>query len=110
MQKLNLSQPLSQKLSAQQSQFIKLLQVTPYRKNLILRIEEELECNRFGEGKTEDQESSDEEYEDNFWEDFLCRKVNVNLDDYLDDDYGWIQNAEMANTLLMTMTWKPISR
>jgi RNA polymerase sigma-54 factor len=65
MQKLNLSQSLSQKLSPQQIQFIKLLQVPTAE--LDTRIEEELEINpALEEGKTEDQESSDDEYEDNF--------------------------------------------
>jgi RNA polymerase sigma-54 factor len=87
MQKLNLSQSLSQKLSPQQIQFIKLLQVPTAE--LDTRIEEELEINpALEEGKTEDQESSDEEYEDNFEEDFSSEESDVNLDDYLDDDYG----------------------
>jgi RNA polymerase sigma-54 factor len=87
MQKLNLSQSLSQKLSPQQIQFIKLLQVPTAE--LDTRIEEELEINpALEEGKTEDQESSDDEYEDNFEEDFSSEERDVNIDDYLDDDYG----------------------
>jgi RNA polymerase sigma-54 factor len=87
MQKLNLSQSLSQKLSPQQIQFIKLLQVPTAE--LDTRIEEELEINpALEEGKTEDQESSDDEYEDNFEEDFSSEESDVNIDDYLDDDYG----------------------
>ena len=87
MQKLNLSQSLSQKLSPQQIQFIKLLQVPTAE--LDTRIEEELEINpALEEGKTEDQESSDDEYEDNFEEDFSSEEIDVNIDDYLDDDYG----------------------
>jgi len=87
MQKLNLSQSLSQKLSPQQIQFIKLLQVPTAE--LDTRIEEELEINpALEEGKTEDQESSDDEYEDNSEEDFSSEERDVNIDDYLDDDYG----------------------
>jgi RNA polymerase sigma-54 factor len=87
MQKLNLSQSLSQKLSPQQIQFIKLLQVPTAE--LDTRIEEELEINpALEEGKTEDQESSDDEYEDNFEEEFSSEERDVNIDDYLDDDYG----------------------
>ena len=53
MQKLNLSQSLSQKLSPQQIQFIKLLQVPTAE--LDTRIEEELEINpALEEGKDED--------------------------------------------------------
>lgn len=87
MQKLNLSQSLSQKLSPQQIQFIKLLQVPTAE--LDTRIEEELEINpALEEGKTEDQESSEDEYEDNFEEDFSSEERDVNIDDYLDDEYG----------------------
>jgi RNA polymerase sigma-54 factor len=87
MQKLNLSQSLSQKLSPQQIQFIKLLQVPTAE--LDTRIEEELEVNpALEEGKTEDQESSEDEYEDNFEEDFSSEESDVNIEDYLDDDYG----------------------
>ncbi len=87
MQKLNLSQSLSQKLSPQQIQFIKLLQVPTAE--LDTRIEEELEINpALEEGKTEDQESSEDEYDDNFEEDFSSEERDVNIDDYLDDDYG----------------------
>ena len=86
MQKLNLSQSLSQKLSPQQIQFIKLLQVPTAE--LDTRIEEELEINpALEEGKTEDQESADDDFEDNYEEDYGDER-DVNIDDYLDDDYG----------------------
>ncbi len=64
MQKLTLSQTLSQKLSPQQIQFIKLLQVPTAE--LDARIEEELEINpALEEGKEEAPETSTEEdYED----------------------------------------------
>ncbi len=87
MQKLNLSQSLSQKLSPQQIQFIKLLQVPTAE--LDTRIEEELEINpALEEGKSEDSESSDDEFDDNFEEDFNTDERDVNIDDYLDDEYG----------------------
>jgi len=86
MQKLNLSQSLSQKLSPQQIQFIKLLQVPTAE--LDTRIEEELEINpALEEGKTEDQESSDDDFDDNYEEDYGDDR-DVNIDEYLDDDYG----------------------
>jgi RNA polymerase sigma-54 factor len=87
MQKLNLSQSLSQKLSPQQIQFIKLLQVPTAE--LDTRIEEELEINpALEEGKNEDSDSADEEFDDNFEEDFSADERDVNIEDYLDDDYG----------------------
>lgn len=88
MQKLNLSQNLSQKLSPQQIQFIKLLQVPTAE--LDARIEEELEINpALEEGKEEEQEKSQEEEFEDSYEDDLGRDDNeLNLDDYLDDEYG----------------------
>lgn len=87
MQKLNLSQSLSQKLSPQQIQFIKLLQVPTAE--LDTRIEEELEINpALEEGKTEEKESAEEEFEDNYEEESPQDDRDVNIDDYLDDEYG----------------------
>jgi RNA polymerase sigma-54 factor len=88
MQKLNLSQVLSQKLSPQQIQFIKLLQVPTAE--LETRVEEELEINpALEEGKEEDKkESEDEEFENNYEEDSGYEDKDLNLDDYLNDDYG----------------------
>jgi len=88
MQKLNLSQSLSQKLSPQQIQFIKLLQVPTAE--LDTRIEEELEINpALEEGKEEEQEKSQEDDFEDSYEDDLGRDDNeLNLDDYLDDEYG----------------------
>ncbi|WP_296700749.1 RNA polymerase factor sigma-54 [Algoriphagus sp.] len=87
MQKLNLSQSLSQKLSPQQIQFIKLLQVPTAE--LDTRIEEELEINpALEEGKEEDSDSSQDEFEDNYEEDTTQDDRDVNIDDYLDDEYG----------------------
>lgn len=87
MQKLNLNQSLSQKLSPQQIQFIKLLQVPTAE--LDSRIEEELEINpALEEGKTEEKENGEEEFEDNYEEEQSSDDKEVNIDDYLDDDYG----------------------
>lgn len=81
MQKLNLIQTLGQKLSPQQIQFIKLLQVPTAE--LEARIKEELEVNpalEEGKEREEDQQERDDAQEDNATEDEL------NLDDYLDED------------------------
>ncbi|OOG75292.1 RNA polymerase factor sigma-54 [Algoriphagus sp. A40] len=88
MQKLNLSQSLSQKLSPQQIQFIKLLQVPTAE--LDARIEEELEINpALEEGKTEEPEQTqEEEFEDSYEEDRGRDEHELNLDDYLDDEYS----------------------
>ncbi|MHA7130930.1 RNA polymerase factor sigma-54 [Algoriphagus namhaensis] len=85
MQKLNLSQSLSQKLSPQQIQFIKLLQVPTAE--LDTRIEEELEINpALEEGKDEDP--GKDELDDNYDEEPIAEDRDVNIDDYLSDDYG----------------------
>ena len=88
MQKLNLSQSLSQKLSPQQIQFIKLLQVPTAE--LDARIEEELEINpALEEGKDEEPEqSSEDDFEDSYEEDRERDDHELNLDDYLDDEYS----------------------
>jgi len=88
MQKLNLSQSLSQKLSPQQIQFIKLLQVPTAE--LDTRIEEELEINpALEEGKDEEPEQTQEDdFEDSFEEDSDRDDHELNLDDYLDDEYS----------------------
>ena len=88
MQKLSLSQSLSQKLSPQQIQFIKLLQVPTAE--LDARIEEELEINPAREdGKEEGTDTAGEDdFEDSYGDDLGGDSNEVNLDDYLDDDYG----------------------
>ncbi len=63
MQKLGLSQTLSQKLSPQQIQFIKLLQVPTAE--LDTRIEEELEQNPALEEGKEEEVLTDSSAEDN---------------------------------------------
>jgi len=85
MQKLGLSQTLSQKLSPQQIQFIKLLQVPTAE--LEGRIEEELEGNpALEEGKDDTPtDSNEEEYDDTEY----SEDEDINVDDYLrDDDFG----------------------
>lgn len=79
MQKLVLSQSLGQRLSPQQIQFIKLLQVPTAE--LDTRIEEELEINpALEEGKEESEEDNlEEDYEEEATDDF-------DIDDYLHDD------------------------
>ncbi|MEO9473912.1 MAG: RNA polymerase factor sigma-54 [Cyclobacteriaceae bacterium] len=83
MQKLGLSQSLSQKLSPQQIQFIKLLQVPTAE--LDTRIEEELEVNpALEEGQEEKEyENDSEEFEG---EDFESEKDNI--EEYLHDDFS----------------------
>lgn len=92
MQKLGLKQSLSQKLSPQQIQFVKLLQVPTAE--LASRIEEELEVNpALEEGKEEETDEYDisdgeeEEYKD---EEISQEEPDINLDDYLNrDDYSY---------------------
>jgi len=80
MQKLGLTQSLQQKLSPQQIQFIKLLQVPTAE--LEGRIEEELEENpALEEGKEEADEIDDEYDEDERTED-----EDLDVEDYLRDD------------------------
>jgi RNA polymerase sigma-54 factor len=87
MQKLSLSQSLSQKLSPQQIQFIKLLQIPTAE--LDTRIEEELEVNpALEEGKEEEDYSSEEESFDQQedYEDDYGKSDEVNVEDYIRDD------------------------
>src|SRR3982751_6295722 len=91
MQRLGLSQNLQQKLSPQQIQFIKLLQVPTAE--LESRIEEELEINpALEEGATDEADSK--EQDDNTSEETEQTESTeaegeVDIKDYLqDDDYG----------------------
>lgn len=87
MQKLGLRQSLSQKLSPQQIQFIKLLQVPTVE--LDARIEEELEVNpALEEGSDDDYLHKEEDsYEDEKKSDEYDN--DINLEDYLNhDDFG----------------------
>ena len=95
MQKLSLNQSLQQRLSPQQIQFIKLLQIPTME--LEQRIEEELEINpALEEGMEERQTEADEEFEDSY-EDTESDLFNdgtdgfetVDISNYVDqDDYA----------------------
>jgi RNA polymerase sigma-54 factor len=94
MQKLGLNHSLSQKLSPQQIQFIKLLQIPTAE--LESRIEEEMEVNpALEEGKDEPEESQSSEDENNNSEeegsneeDFSKedKEDEINVEDYIRDD------------------------
>ena len=86
MQRLDLRQLLQQKLSPQQIQFIKLLQIPTAE--LEMRIKEELEINpalEEGADQPEDQynDSDSDEYGDS---DDDYGKDDVDINDYLNDD------------------------
>lgn len=84
MQKLGLSQTLQQKLSPQQIQFIKLLQVPTAE--LEARLEEELEINpALEEGQSEEEDADlPEEYQES-----SGGEDEIDIKDYLrDDDYA----------------------
>ena len=89
MQKLSLNQTLQQKLSPQQIQFIKLLQIPTAE--LDTRIEEELEINPALEEGTDDYEepSNDDSFDDEYGEETRSRDDELDLDGYLgSDDYN----------------------
>lgn len=86
MQKLSLIQSMSQKLSPQQIQFIKLLQVPTVE--LESRIEQELEVNPALEEGMEEPVKQ-EEYETGEEKEEPTAQEDINLDEYLrHDDYG----------------------
>jgi RNA polymerase sigma-54 factor len=85
MQRLGLVQTLSQKLSPQQIQFIKLLQIPTVQ--LESRIEEELETNpalEEGAEQPEEQAEQVDEAEDKI----ESADDDINFEDYLHDDYS----------------------
>lgn len=87
MQKLSLNQTLQQKLSPQQIQFIKLLQIPTAE--LETRVEEELEINpALEEGMDEELNSKDEYSDDNDedYDDDYSHRDDISLDDYLHQD------------------------
>lgn len=88
MQKLGLTQSLQQKLSPQQIQFIKLLQVPTAE--LENRIEEELELNPvLEEGESEDGEDDFQESGEDEVETPESKEDDIDIKDYLqDDDYS----------------------
>ena len=82
MQRLDLRQLLSQKLSPQQIQFIKLLQIPTAE--LEMRIKEELEVNpALEEGR---EESTDEYSDTDDYEDEYSKEDDLDINDYLNDD------------------------
>ena len=88
MQKLELSQNMNQKLSPQQIQFIKLLQIPTAELNS--RVEEEIECNpALEEGEEEDPNARDSEEEvvDDY-DDKIEKEEEINLEEYLQDDFS----------------------
>ena len=86
MQKLSLSQSLQQKLSPQQIQFIKLLQIPTAE--LENRIEEELEINPALEEGMDDEFEAKDEFDDEFEEkdEFGERNDDIDIDTYLAND------------------------
>ena len=84
MQKLSLNQSLSQKLSPQQIQFIKLLQVPTAE--LDTRVEEELEVNPALEEGREEPEVQAEDSPDELAEEEHSSTEDLNVEDYLGDD------------------------
>lgn len=87
MQKLNLNQSLSQKLSPQQIQFIKLLQVPTAE--LESRIEEELEVNpALEEGREDEVEANPEDIQESYENESGSEEKDLNIEDYLSEDYG----------------------
>ena len=100
MQKLHFTQQLLQKLSPQQIQFIKLLQLPTIE--LESRIEEELEINpALEEGKEYEGEEFDETFsnqEDDFEDTDNDTSEDINIDDYLkEEDYGYKMAGDGAN-------------
>jgi RNA polymerase sigma-54 factor len=79
-----LQQKLLQKLSPQQIQMIKLLEVPTLQ--IEQRIKKELEENPALEEGTEDEEASPEETEDDLYEEDDKDQDEFTLDDYLEDD------------------------
>jgi len=95
MQKLGLTQTLSQKLSPQQIQFIKLLQIPTAE--LETRIEEELENNpALEEGRDEHVDEPIDDNKEEFEEDPYNDEID--LKDYIHDDYsGYKMQGDGAN-------------
>lgn len=95
MQKLGLIQSLSQRLSPQQIQFIKLLQVPTVE--LETRIEAELESNPALEEGLEEPEEQAEQTEE-FEEKSDTSEDDISFEDYLHDDYsGYKMQGDGSN-------------
>lgn len=86
MQKLSLNQTLQQKLSPQQIQFIKLLQIPTAE--LETRIEEELEINPALEEGVDDYDdnATDDPFADEYDDDFKDRSDDLDIDNYLTNE------------------------
>lgn len=84
MQKLGLNQSLQQKLSPQQIQFIKLLQVPTAE--LESRIEEELEINPALEEGGDDNQQEERTENDDDYQETSGSEEEVDITDYLRDD------------------------
>ena len=86
MQKLGLIQTLQQKLSPQQIQFIKLLQIPTAE--LETRIEEELETNPALEEGAEENEEESLQTDEIDSKDESNNDDDISIEDYLQDDYS----------------------
>jgi RNA polymerase sigma-54 factor len=94
MQKLGLNQSLQQKLSPQQIQFIKLLQIPVGE--LEARVEEELEINpALEEGEDNDklensdsQEGETDDFDDDYTDDY-SKNEDIEIGNYLQDESGY---------------------
>jgi RNA polymerase sigma-54 factor len=91
MQKLGLNQSLQQKLSPQQIQFIKLLQIPVAE--LEARVEEELEINpALEEGEDSEKNDNIEDGENDFDSDFddeYSKNDDLEISNYLQDESGY---------------------
>ena len=96
MQKLGFTQSLEQKLSPQQIQFIRLLQVPTAE--LDSKIEEELELNPALEEGIEDNSSDEEVEERNLDDENENKDEEINLEEYMGDDYsGYKMQGDGSN-------------
>lgn len=86
MQKLGLVQTLSQKLSPQQIQFIKLLQIPTVE--LDTRIEEELESNPALEEGADDQDEQTDNNDELDEKSDSVEDEDISFEEYLHDDYS----------------------
>jgi len=96
MQKLGLVQTLTQKLSPQQIQFIKLLQIPTIE--LETRIEEELETNPALEEGQEEPEDTNDQSQDIEEKADSTDDDEIDFEDYLHDDYsGYKMQGDGSN-------------
>ncbi|MGB0851264.1 MAG: RNA polymerase sigma-54 factor, partial [Bacteroidia bacterium] len=86
MIKQHLSQKLLQKLSPQQIQFIKLLQLNTL--NFEERVDEELLENPALESGKDEDEEVDQNFEENSDFDYESTKEEIDVSDYMNDDDG----------------------